>query len=299
MKKNSPDSSPKNMKYKYSWGERVPSSGVFECSICENLQAFKKEEFFSQCQDCINRHEVRENRWYVTNEFTYFISKNTNVEFEEIEGIHLKIADKITEWSGNIWFVYIHIIWFGLWIWINLGDSPFTARVFDPYPFGLLTMIVSLEAIFLATFIMISQNLLSKKNAMRDEHEYQVNLETERNVAEILALVKEIREEAKLKGESIEEIKDTIAEIAPSSIPEPVDAQPTVEDVPLEAIEKEHFEEQEQILQEAGIDVMPESAPPVVLEDVKEKKKRGRKKKTKEAIESSTESNGENQFTSQ
>lgn len=266
----------KRMKSSYKWGDTVRASGIYECSICENLQAFKKGEHFSQCQQCISNNEKLENRWYVTNEFVYFLSKNMNIEFDKISGLHLKIANTITEWAGNIWFVYLHIVWFGFWILLNRGHFG-SQYIFDPYPYGLLTMIVSLEAIFLSTFIMMSQNIFSKKGELRAEHEYQVNLETERNVAEILALVKEIREENKLKSESIEDLKDSIAEISPESIPEPSQAQPTIEDVPLEAIEKENFEEQEHILGEAGIDVMPESAPPVVIEE--KVRKRAKKKK--------------------
>src|SRR3569832_1475394 len=58
-----------------------------------------------------------------------------------------RIADRITDFSGSMWFLYLHTIWFCLWILINMGWTPLAK--FDPYPFGLLTMIVSLEAIFL------------------------------------------------------------------------------------------------------------------------------------------------------
>ncbi|HYD02824.1 MAG TPA: DUF1003 domain-containing protein [Alphaproteobacteria bacterium] len=267
---------PKKLKSQYSWGDKVPASGIYECSVCENLEAFKKAEMFSQCQECINRKEEQENKWYVTNELVYFISKNMDIEFDKNENISLRIADLITEAAGTITFFCLHVIWFGGWILLNTGYFG-QERIFDPYPFGLLTMIVSLEAIFLSTFILMSQKVASKKQELRAEHEYQINLETEKNVAEILALVKDIREGTKLGEESIQDIKESIAEIAPDVIEEPSDATPTIENVPLEAIEKEHFEEHEQILEEAGIDVIPESAPPVVLEEVK--KRRGRPKK--------------------
>ena len=67
-----------------------------------------------------------------------------------------KIADRITELSGDMRFVYIHVIFFAFWILINLpfgGHKPI-----DPFPFNFLTMVVSLEAIFLSTFVLISQN---------------------------------------------------------------------------------------------------------------------------------------------
>ncbi len=72
-----------------------------------------------------------------------------------------RIADAITSFSGRMIFAYVHILWFGFWILFNTGR--FGVRVFDPFPYGLLTMIVSLEAIFLSTFVLISQNRLGEK----------------------------------------------------------------------------------------------------------------------------------------
>jgi uncharacterized membrane protein len=66
-----------------------------------------------------------------------------------------RIADVITSFSGRMMFVYVHIFWFGAWILLNTGN--FGIRPFDPYPYGLLTMVVSLEAIFLSTFVLISR----------------------------------------------------------------------------------------------------------------------------------------------
>src|SRR5512145_2304612 len=61
-----------------------------------------------------------------------------------------RIADAITSFSGRMIFAYVHVVWFGVWILLNTGR--FGVRAFDPFPYGLLTMIVSLEAIFLSTF---------------------------------------------------------------------------------------------------------------------------------------------------
>lgn len=270
---------PRSIKYKYSWGDTVKASGIYECSVCGNYQAYKKGEFFNQCQECINRHEEKENKWYVTNEFLYFISKNMNIEFDKLVGFDIRLADKITEMAGSMKFVYFHVVWFVLWTLANLGYFGHD-YIFDPFPFGLLTMIVSLEAIFLATFIMISQNIISQKTELRAEHEYQINLQAEKNVAEILAIIKDLKKENEFKSEQIEDIKDTIDDITG---PETTKMQAAVEEtpVPIEAIEKENFEEQEMILDEAGIDIIPESAPPVVLEEVKEKKRDRKKKQAK------------------
>jgi len=100
-----------------------------------------------------------------------------------------RVADQITRFAGSMKFVYIHAIWFSLWIALGLED----------YPFGLLTMIVSLEAIFLSTFVMISQNRADeKRQVIADEAWRTVQEEEQQNVIllrlsnEILDLTKEI-----------------------------------------------------------------------------------------------------------
>ncbi|MCL9760568.1 DUF1003 domain-containing protein [Frankia sp. AiPa1] len=86
-----------------------------------------------------------------------------------------RAADAITRFAGSLVFVYLHAVWFAGWILVNegvLGD----AVVFDRFPFGLLTMIVSLEAIFLSTFVMISQNRESARQDVRAELDFETNL---------------------------------------------------------------------------------------------------------------------------
>src|SRR4029077_4342373 len=100
-----------------------------------------------------------------------------------------RIADAITDFAGSMWFVYIHIVWFGLWI--GLGA--------EKYPYGLLTMIVSLEAIFLSTFVMISQNRAdAKRQVIADQQWTTVQEEDKQNQHlielsnQILQLTKEV-----------------------------------------------------------------------------------------------------------
>ncbi|HEY6771774.1 MAG TPA: DUF1003 domain-containing protein [Solirubrobacterales bacterium] len=111
-------------------------------------------------------------------------------EKERAEARQNRVADRITAFSGSMLFVYIHIIWFGCWIGFGVED----------YPFGLLTMIVSLEAIFLSTFVMISQNRAdAKRQVVADEQWHMVQVEDKQNVElldlskQILALTKEVR----------------------------------------------------------------------------------------------------------
>ena len=82
-----------------------------------------------------------------------------------------RIADTITAFSGRMVFVYVHIVWFGVWILLNTGYVG--VRPFDPFPYGLLTMVVSLEAIFLSTFVLISQNRLSQAAEHRADKHYR------------------------------------------------------------------------------------------------------------------------------
>src|SRR3954447_1511093 len=91
---------------------------------------------------------------------------------ERTRDIQNRIADKITTFAGSMTFVYLHIIWFASWIGFGV----------EKYPYGLLTMIVSLEAIFLSTFVMISQNRAdAKRQAIADEEWKTVQIEDQQN----------------------------------------------------------------------------------------------------------------------
>ncbi|MEA2587323.1 MAG: hypothetical protein QOH66_250 [Actinomycetota bacterium] len=89
-----------------------------------------------------------------------------------------RLTDGITNFAGSMSFVYLHTIWFGVWILINLGLLG-AAVAFDRFPFGLLTMIVSLEAIFLSTFVMISQNRQASRADIRSELDFENNVRGE------------------------------------------------------------------------------------------------------------------------
>jgi uncharacterized membrane protein len=88
------------------------------------------------------------------------------------------VADKVTSFAGSLNFVYIHAAWFGLWIAVNVGLAGLDHE-FDKFPFGLLTMIVSLEAIFLSTFVMVSQNRQNERSDIRSQLDFETNLRSE------------------------------------------------------------------------------------------------------------------------
>ena len=111
------------------------------------------------------------------------VSRNVNEEMEEHTNFLQRIADWLAWFSGSMPFLISHTVWFFIWISLNtiiLGD-----HAFDPFPFGLLTMIVSLEAIFLACFVLISQNRQAQKDKVRSDIEYEVNIKAELEVAHL------------------------------------------------------------------------------------------------------------------
>jgi uncharacterized membrane protein len=104
----------------------------------------------------------------------------------------MKVADTISEFSGSIPFLLIHCLVFLLWIADNVGPlsrTPFGG--WDPYPFGLLTMAVSLEAIILSVFVLLSQNRQVARDRARNDIEYRVNLKAELEVAALHCKVEE------------------------------------------------------------------------------------------------------------
>jgi uncharacterized membrane protein len=133
-----------------------------------------------------------------------------------------RLADAITAFAGTMRFVYIHAAWFAVWIAINLGLFG-QAAIFDPYPFGLLTMIVSLEAIFLSTFVMVSQNRQAARENLRADLDFETNLRSEVwsvHIGKALGL-----DPAEIERHVQEIILQSRKEIDPASGAKPVDPQ--------------------------------------------------------------------------
>ena len=122
----------------------------------------------------------------------------SDLQRKEVEGrtVQDRLAAHITNFSGSMTFVYLHAIWFGFWFILNVGvlHVPYVTE-FDPYPFGLLTVVVSLEAIFLSTFVLIAQNNLSALSERRAELDLHVNLLAEQKTAKVLDLLDKIARE--------------------------------------------------------------------------------------------------------
>lgn len=110
--------------------------------------------------------------------------QNPNLEIEQELNWVQHLANKITEFSGSLTSVLLHCVLFVGWIGVNLDVFP-GLPAFDPYPFGLLTMAVSLEAIFLSVFVLLAQNLQAAKDKIRGDIEYQVNLRAELEIQQL------------------------------------------------------------------------------------------------------------------
>jgi uncharacterized membrane protein len=136
-------------------------------------------------------HHRRLVRWFVPRPLPQPLNPALLKHSEErAQDVQSRVADKITAFAGSMTFVYIHVLWFGLWIGLGV----------EKYPFGLLTMIVSLEAIFLSTFVMISQNRAdAKRQVIADQQWKTVQTEDQQNLQlldlskQILRLTKELR----------------------------------------------------------------------------------------------------------
>ena len=103
---------------------------------------------------------------------------------EREKNLQNRVADAVTRFAGSMPFVYLHVVWFALWIALRV----------EPFPFGLLTMIVSLEAIFLSTFVMISQNRADAKREALAEHQWQLVQAEEKQNEELLEVSRQILE---------------------------------------------------------------------------------------------------------
>ena len=127
-----------------------------------------------------------------------------------------RIADAITSFSGRMGFVYVHIVWFGLWILLNTGRVG--VRMFDPFPYGLLTMIVSLEAIFLSTVVLISQNRLSGEIERRADLDLHIGLLTEHELTRALQMLDAIQRKMGIDDDEASELADLEMETRPEDV---------------------------------------------------------------------------------
>jgi uncharacterized membrane protein len=112
-------------------------------------------------------------------------SRNINEEVQDNRTSMMRVADWISEFSGSLPFLFIHIGIFFIWIFSNTALAQTFLGGWDPFPFGFLTMCVSLEAILLSVFMLLSQNRQVARDRTRNDIEYQVNLKAELEIAHL------------------------------------------------------------------------------------------------------------------
>src|SRR6266478_4077785 len=157
----------------FAWAQRAPVDGVARWCMDEPVSGS-----VVSCPACrvIDRADgVEDGKLYKTEHYPVGSERHVVAAIKRSED---RVADRITAFAGSLNFVYIHTAWFAVWIAINIGLLG-AALKFDAFPFGLLTMVVSLEAIFLATFVMVSQNRQAARSDIRSDLDFENNLRSE------------------------------------------------------------------------------------------------------------------------
>lgn len=119
------------------------------------------------------------------------IAINKNEQIKKLGTFGDKLADKVTAIAGSSAFLALNVLWFAGWISVNTGTFG-QHLIFDKYPFGLLTMVVSLEAIMLAVFVLISQNRQSRRAEIRAELDYLTDLQADAAIATMISILERL-----------------------------------------------------------------------------------------------------------
>lgn len=154
------------------------------------------------------------------------VVKNVNEEVQEEResSLVLRVADWVANFSGSITFLVLHVGIFAVWIVFNIGILPFPA--FDAFPFGLLTMAVSLEAIILSTLLLFSSNRQAARDRIRSDVEYDVNLKAEAEVAHLHEKTDRVYEEMVERFARIEKALNIQNRNSMPGTPRPAERQP-------------------------------------------------------------------------
>lgn len=127
-----------------------------------------------------------------------------------------RVADAVTAFAGSMVFVHLHIAWFATWVILNTGRVG--VQVFDPFPYGLLTMVVSLEAIFLSTLVLITQNRLSAEVEHRAELDLHIGLLAEHELTRVLQMLGAIQDKLGIAEHEASELADLEMETRPEDV---------------------------------------------------------------------------------
>jgi uncharacterized membrane protein len=132
-----------------------------------------------------------------------------------------RIAERVTAIAGSSWFLYANVAWFTIWILMNEGW--YGMRKFDPYPFGLLTLALSIEAIVLSIFVLVSQNRMQSESDRRSELDVQINLLTEYEITQVLKLTTAIARKLEVAEASDPDLRALLKEVNPTEVLEQIE----------------------------------------------------------------------------
>lgn len=168
----------------------------------------------------MSQQETRSNKGEGTIEG--FVQRNIRELYEHRElhkqklTLYERVAFRVAELCGTPWFVIGNAIFFLIWILLNVGVLGI--EPFDPYPFGLLTTIVSLEAIFLSLFVLLSQNRMQALADRQSELDLQVNLLTEHELTQVLVAVDLIAKKLGVTLPDEQKVEELKSEVAPQEL---------------------------------------------------------------------------------
>lgn len=134
-----------------------------------------------------------------------------------------RIAEAVTRFTGSMTFVYLHLALYGAWIAINLGLVPFIPK-FDE-SFVILAMEASVEAIFLSTFVLISQNRMSAAADKRADLDLQISLLTEHELTKLSTLLVTIAERLEIRAAADPELQEVQKDVAPEAVLDEIEAR--------------------------------------------------------------------------
>ena len=159
----------------------------------------------------VRRFHISPNKWYsfYMTDKSLLPSQKLAMQLEDRLDSHKKwsdcLADFLTSSFGTVWFLTINGVFFLFWIAVNIGLLE-GVTPFDPYPFGLLTMLISLEAIFLTVTVLISQNRSTKIDELRQELDFIVTLQAEEEITRMINMLDEIHDHLGLESKDDKEL---------------------------------------------------------------------------------------------
>lgn len=157
----------------------------------------------------------------------HIVERNIRTLLEDRErtqsraGVSDRIAAAVGNFAGSMVFVYLHLLVFGGWMLYNALSPNLGLKPFDPYPFGLLTMIGSLEAIFISTFVLITQNRMAQQAERRADLDVQISLLAEHEVTAVLRMLEQIHHRLGISPE-VEDLPLLEEDISPEMVLEEI-----------------------------------------------------------------------------